>query len=757
MKKTNDPDGPLHKWGEPEGVEDYKNKTPGQGKMKSFKEIQQESKDEVFTSLDHKINGKDHDTRMRDSWKNIHKIAGDLQREKEKKAREAEAKHNAEEANMNEGKTDKALMARVKGLKGKQGVMARFLASQGNTKELNKFLAKVEEGYGKKSMKEEGCPCCGGGECKCKSGCESCDCSGQIDELKGSTVKSYVSKATKDRNVNNAHGMDHLDRSQSSANFGDTKMSDSQFNKANKRFATADKRQSGIDRAKKRYNEDVEQVDELDTATLKSYSKKAGREADKHAVAGDRYSPGSTNKKYHDKKMDKRQRGQDRADQKVFDRENPVNEVKKPFSSDYVKKAASPHIVAFRNGEKATVMAHSKSEALKKARQQGEHKGKKVEYAAAAESVEQVDENRLLKVNTLSSVEYQRAKKLKGFDKSKYTWDSKQQLYIKEARQYKVPSNYAAMMAKKRKKAGTSEFGSHPDKKKDVKKEEVEQVDELSRKTLAGYIPKAARAAAASAVHVGANMGDNPQELKTAKRNLGKVQKREKGIATAAKKLSNEEVEQIDEIGDTPKGKKVLGAYVKKAAGSMAAKQSLAKTFKNDGYPHLKKMNRHSPNNIQFDKKGDRKKTDPKKFKAAKKDYEATNNLSKDFSSGADRRRQGIGRAVDRLTKEGFQGQRVSFTAEASVRGETGWTKTGDKPKQTSYKYDSGWKPASAQRKDERGNTIKNVAKHLAKKGLAKVSSEGLSPKQEKHLDVHDDGKIDHKDFAKLRKNKKNN
>ena len=82
MKKTNDPDGPLHKWGEPEGVEDYKNKTPGQGKMKSFKEIQQESKDEVFTSLDHKINGKDHDTRMRDSWKNIHKIAGDLQREK---------------------------------------------------------------------------------------------------------------------------------------------------------------------------------------------------------------------------------------------------------------------------------------------------------------------------------------------------------------------------------------------------------------------------------------------------------------------------------------------------------------------------------------------------------------------------------------------------------------------------------------------------------------------------------------------------
>ena len=43
-----------------------------------------------------------------------------------------------------------------------------------------------------------------------------------------------------------------------------------------------------------------------------------------------------------------------------------------------------------------------------------------------------LDENKLLKVNKLSSFEYQKAKKLKGFDKSKYTWDSKQQLYVKE-------------------------------------------------------------------------------------------------------------------------------------------------------------------------------------------------------------------------------------------------------------------------------------------------------------------------------------
>jgi hypothetical protein len=82
----------------------------------------------------------------------------------------------------------------------------------------------------------------------------------QVDELKTSTVKSYVTKATKDRNVNKAHGMSHADSSQTFNNFGDGKKSDSELKKANKRFAKADKRQSGLDRAKKRYNEDAEQV-----------------------------------------------------------------------------------------------------------------------------------------------------------------------------------------------------------------------------------------------------------------------------------------------------------------------------------------------------------------------------------------------------------------------------------------------------------------------------------------------------------------
>ena len=80
--------------------------------------------------------------------------------------------------------------------------------------------------------------------------------------------------------------------------------------------------------------------------------------------------------------------------------------------------------------------------------------GKRVNNCIDAGTNEDLDENKLLKVNKLSSFEYQKAKKLKGFDKSKYTWDSKQQLYVKE---------------------------------------EVEQVDEVSNKTLSDYVRKATK------------------------------------------------------------------------------------------------------------------------------------------------------------------------------------------------------------------------------------------------------------------------
>lgn len=66
--------------------------------------------------------------------------------------------------------------------------------------------------------------------------------------------------------------------------------------------------------------------------------------------------------------------------------------------------------------------------------------GKEVPNCVPKESVQEeaIDENRLLKVSKLSSAEYQKAKKLKGFDKTNYTWNSDEQLYIKKTKNESV-------------------------------------------------------------------------------------------------------------------------------------------------------------------------------------------------------------------------------------------------------------------------------------------------------------------------------
>ena len=82
--------------------------------------------------------------------------------------------------------------------------------------------------------------------------------------------------------------------------------------------------------------------------------------------------------------------------------------------------------------------------------------GKTVNNCVKKESVEQVDEaakHRLLQQRKLSDVEYQKAKKLKGFNKSDYEWNSDEQLYhhknykMKEGVEQVDESKTARMMA----------------------------------------------------------------------------------------------------------------------------------------------------------------------------------------------------------------------------------------------------------------------------------------------------------------------
>lgn len=107
--------------------------------------------------------------------------------------------------------------------------------------------------------------------------------------------------------------------------------------------------------------------------------------------------------------------------------------------------------------------------------------------------------------------------------------------------------------------------------------EETEQIDEISKAKAAAYIPKAAKDM--SKKYHGmklaydddgnfGNWGDNkdtfdPEEGEKLER---KVKNRRKGISRAVSRLAKEETEQIDEIGDTPRGEKQLRRLAQRKA-----------------------------------------------------------------------------------------------------------------------------------------------------------------------------------------------
>jgi hypothetical protein len=57
-----------------------------------------------------------------------------------------------------------------------------------------------------------GCPCCDDGPCNCESGCEGCDCGGQIDEVSKALLQRYIDAAEKAKNDANQRGRDALNR-----------------------------------------------------------------------------------------------------------------------------------------------------------------------------------------------------------------------------------------------------------------------------------------------------------------------------------------------------------------------------------------------------------------------------------------------------------------------------------------------------------------------------------------------------------------
>jgi len=90
-------------------------------------------------------------------------------------------------------------------------------------------------------------------------------------------------------------------------------------------------------------------------------------------------------------------------------------------------------------------------------------------------------------------------------------------------------------------------------KAKEVKKEEVEQIEELKKSTLGSYVKKASKDIADRSFDHGEDehrqygMGDDAERDAEVERNEKKIATRQQGINRAATKLSKEEVEQIQE------------------------------------------------------------------------------------------------------------------------------------------------------------------------------------------------------------------
>jgi len=123
-------------------------------------------------------------------------------------------------------------------------------------------------------------------------------------------------------------------------------------------------------------------------------------------------------------------------------------------------------------------------------------------------------------------------------------------------------------------------------------KEEVEVIDELSKKTMGRYINKAKDSIDMTSYRSGIKDGTAISSSTPYKSNNPlekKLTKRHKGIETAVKKLTKEESEQIDELS-----KATMGRYINKAATKMgsqgvtaglkiAADEKSSKNFKDMG------------------------------------------------------------------------------------------------------------------------------------------------------------------------------
>jgi hypothetical protein len=128
-----------------------------------------------------------------------------------------------------------------------------------------------------------------------------------------------------------------------------------------------------------------------------------------------------------------------------------------------------------------------------------------------------------------------------------------------------------------------------------LNKEEVESIEELSKKTLGSYVKGAMRDARYKELHGGMEAlspSDPSKPLEKSRKFFSAAHKRQKGVARAVDRLTKEEIETIEELS-----KKTLGSYYNKASAdsyehSRKALDAFDKGDKEKDDYHFKKMNK---------------------------------------------------------------------------------------------------------------------------------------------------------------------
>jgi hypothetical protein len=356
----------------------------------------------------------------------------------------------------------------------------------------------------------------------------------------------------------NKHGHDPVGKEDADIdNDGDTDKSDKYLHNRRKAIGKAMMKK-----------EEAEQVDELSKDTMRSYMDKA--------------SDARGHRKLATKKVDNRYSGVQKASSKLAKEEvEQVDEISKAMAGRYVKKAAaSIDLTAWRQGHKEAGAGNPSKQLEKKLSKR--HKG--IETAVkklTKEDAEQIDEAGKQHIE-VTHVTGQKSKKpvsgdnaFKALNHYKSLSTTKSARIVSEDaeqidelskdtyRSYadKAAKDYLSGKIKDSKKDTTR--GKYIDKAVGkVFKEDAEQIDELSKKTLGSYVKKASGAErpknpmnpkSVPITTIAAYQGDSETGHFGKRFNQHTYDKaerlrknRETGIKTAVNKLTKEEIEMIE-------------------------------------------------------------------------------------------------------------------------------------------------------------------------------------------------------------------